>query len=379
MVLKKIKLENFRNIKNAELEFNSQVNILYGDNAQGKTNLLEAIAIVLGKSFRNIRKTDILPFNSDGVKAKINLFYENETMPGKINEISFESDGNHSFVKINSNPLKKAIDLYGEFKYVVFIPDNLNLIKGYPDTRRLYLDNIAIMQNKAHRKFLSEYKEALKQRCAAYYNKQHYDAQMMNVWDDILTKQGINLTYGRLKFFNLIRESATKIYKELSGNENLDMLYQSDVFGDIIQLDGNQKEKLYSLYMDCLVKSVCDGQPGKTAGAHRDDILFTINGNNARNYASQGQLRSIAISLKLAEAEIIRGFNRENPVILLDEVLGELDEKRRGYIISRFVDSQVFITTCNKNDLLEKDRFLTESNAVNIKMWDVNNGLFTLG
>jgi DNA replication and repair protein RecF len=249
----------------------------------------------------------------------------------------------------------------------VFIPDNLNLVKGYPDIRRCYLDNIAIMQNKSHGKCLSEYKNALKQRCAVCISR-NYDKNMLDIWDDILIKQGINLIFGRLKYLNLIKSYAGEIYNELSGGEQLEILYFSDVFGIIGSLDISNKDRLYEIYKQSLNEITSEGQLGKTPGAHRDDVLFKINDKNARNYASQGQMRSIAVALKLAEAGIIRDYNRENPVVLLDEVLGELDANRREYVIKHFVDSQVFITSCNTNDF---------ENMGNIKVWSVDNGVFT--
>ena len=372
MLLKKARVENFRNIKHAELEFSPQVNIFHGDNAQGKTNLLEAISVALGKSFRNIRKNDIIPFNYTNGITNVTLFYESEQVPGNLNNIAYRTTQEKCTVEINSIPLKKATDLYGEFKYVVFIPDNLHLIKGYPDMRRYYLDNIAIMQNKSHRRFLSEYKEALKQRCAACISG-NYRGNMMEVWDDILVKQGINLTYGRLKYLNLIKSYATDIYSGLSGGEQLGLSYYSDVFGGMSgasEMDFSNKANLYGVYKRTLREVHCGGHSGKTPGAHRDDVVFTINGKNARTYGSQGQLRSIAVSLKLAEAAIIRDFNRENPVVLLDEVLGELDGSRRQYVVKHFDNSQVFITSCNINDFEKMD---------GLKVWSVKNGVFTSG
>ncbi|MCL1831567.1 MAG: DNA replication and repair protein RecF [Oscillospiraceae bacterium] len=365
MILKNIEVENFRNIERAELTFASGVNVFYGDNAQGKTNLLEAVALCLGKSFRNIRRGEILPLNTTARKVKIRLCYESEKIVGKINMITYECDYDRVLVKINDIPLKKASDLYGEFKYVIFIPDNLNLIKGYPDNRRQYLDNIAIMQNKSHRKFLSEYNAALRHRCATHFNECS-DRELIAVWDDILIKQGINLTYGRYKYLELIRQYACKIYNELSGGEILEATYNSNVFGEVV--DFTETNILYDKYKQKLHSVNSEGQSSKTPGAHLDDVIFTIDGNSARKYASQGQLRSIAISLKLAEAQIIRDFNRENSVVLLDEVLGELDEKRRHYVIQHFVDSQVFITSCNCNDF---------GNMENIRLWSVENGVFT--
>ncbi|MCL2035891.1 MAG: DNA replication and repair protein RecF [Oscillospiraceae bacterium] len=376
MVLKKIIVENFRNIKHAEMEFSPNANIFFGDNAQGKTNLLEAVSVALGKSFRNARGNSFTPFNNPEATTRIRLSYESESVPNKINEIDYQSNQEKTTVKINEIPFKKANDLYGEFKYVVFIPDNLNLIKGYPDVRRSYLDNIAIMQNKSYREFLTKYKDALKQRCTAYISR-IYDKEILSVWDDILIKQGINLTYGRLKYLNLISKYTGGIYKKLSGGERISISYFSDVFGKIYELDASNKENLYGIYKRSLNETVSEGQSGRTPGAHRDDVVFFVKtkqdyeqnrrGFNARSYASQGQLRSIAVSLKLAEAGIIRNFNRENPVVLLDEVLGELDSNRRSFIIKHFDDSQVFITSCNVNDF---------KNIPGLKMWRVKNGEF---
>jgi DNA replication and repair protein RecF len=389
MVLKSIKVQNFRNIKHAELEFGAGVNIFCGNNAQGKTNLLEIISVCLGKSFRNIKRGDIIPFDNTSSRVKIALSYESEAAAGKINHVCYEYSNAGASVKINDIPLKKAADLYGEFKYVVFTPDNLSLIKGEPALRRHYLDNIAIMQNKAHRRFLNEYNSALKQRCSAYFN--NCSPEMLAVWDDILIRQGINLTYGRLKYLELIRKSTCEIYEELSGGEKLEILYNSNIYTTSINLDDfNNKGVLYNLYKEKLSIVNCQlSIAGDTPGAHKDDVLFSINGNHARSFGSQGQLRSIAVSLKLAEAQIIRDYNRENSVVLLDEVLGELDESRRQYVIRHFQadgvpparggqgtsapfdrssSTQVFITSCNVSDFAD---------LPDIKIWSVDNGVFT--
>ncbi|MCL2632945.1 MAG: DNA replication and repair protein RecF [Oscillospiraceae bacterium] len=367
MILKKIYIKNFRNIKETELDLNPAVNIFYGDNAQGKTNLLEAVSLALGKSFRNIRNSSIIPFNCDNNKTVIKLYYESEHIPNRTNELIYETDGFKTDVKINSIPLNKAADLYGEFKYVIFTPDNLNLIKGYPDVRRYYLDNIAVMQNRAHKKIQYEYKEALKQRCAACASN-YFFGDALAVWDDILIKQGINLTFGRMKYLDLIKKSTIPLYESISGGEKLGISYKSDVFHE--NIDFSDKEKLYEIYKRSLDKTGSEGYANKTPGTHKDDITFTIQGKSARNFGSQGQLRSIAVVLKLAEAELIREFNRERPVVLLDEVLGELDKGRREFVIKHFDNSQVFITSCNINDF---------KSLPNIKIWRVENGVFTSG
>lgn len=371
MILKSISVENFRNIEYAELEFAPGVNILCGKNAQGKTNLLEAISICIGRSFRNIRRGDIIPFNFTDSLTKIKLEYVYESLPDKINTVLYEATRSEYSIQINGIGSKKASELYGDYKYVVFVPDNLNIIKGYPDGRRSYLDNIAIMQNKAHRTFLSEYNSALKQRCNAYF--QGATLVLLEVWNDILIKQGINLTYGRLKYLEMICQYACEIYKELSGGEILRIAYKSNPFAAVFteNLNFENKAELYDAYKEKLLLADARGNLTSSAdvpGAHKDDILFNIDGKDARTYASQGQLRSIAVSLKLAEAQIIRNFNRENPVVLLDEVLGELDEYRREFVLKQYDDSQCFITSCNVHDF-EK--------LANMRVWSVDNGLFT--
>ncbi|MCL1880771.1 MAG: DNA replication and repair protein RecF [Oscillospiraceae bacterium] len=424
MILKKIEVQNFRNISHAVLDFSEGVNILFGDNAQGKTNLLEAISLTLGKSFRKIRRNEILPHShSQELTCKIKLYYESENANGKLNEICYESDSKNTSIWVNKIPLKKAEDLYGEFKYVVFIPDSLNLIKGEPAVRRLYLDNIAIMQNKVHRNFIREYNKALRQRNALLFNNADstVSLKMLEVWNDILIKQGINLTYGRLKFLEQIKNHACNIYSELSGGETLQIKYKSNIYTNSKDLNLiNSKEinkedlkKLYKIYRKAIqeyppAERTCSARSGGISteaiqelaeeavpprsstshlaiqelatdtsalaslfpdkGVHRDDIMFTIDGKNARIYASQGQLRSIAIALKLAEAKIIKNVNREKPVVLLDEVLGELDKNRRKYVLKHFEDSQVFITTCNRADY-EISEGLTS--------WKVSDGKFS--
>jgi len=358
MILEKIYIENFRNIKKAEIIFNSNINIFHGNNAQGKTNLLEAVSIALGKSFRNVRKSGFAPFGDDSKNTVIVLNYKTENLGEKSHDIIFESNNNKTEIKINSLPLKKAADLYGEFKYVVFTPDNLNIIKGYPDIRRYYIDNIAVMQNRTHKKVQYEYREALRQRCAAC-SASFVFGDSLSVWDDILIKQGINLTYGRIKYLDMIKNFAIPLYKSISDEkEELGIEYKSDVFKTI---DFSDKEKMYQTYKTAL-SAANDGLAAKTPGAHKDDIYFFINGNNARNFGSQGQIRSAAVVLKLAEARLISSFNRENPVVLLDEVLGELDKNRREFVLKHFDNSQVFITSSNINDFdLEAGRWRVEN------------------
>lgn len=384
MIIKRIYVRGFRNIKESELNFSEGCNIFYGGNAQGKTNMLEAISICLGRSFRTAKNSAFIPFDkAENIDLQIKLFYVSDNYPDRENTVKYELKGENFKncqikITINDIPMKNASDLYGELKYVVFIPEDLLLIKGSPELRRFYLDNIAVLQNKVHKKIMSDYKNALQQRNALAYEislRKDYGvlSELLSDWNDITVKQGVNLTYGRLKFFNLLKKYAQPIYSEISSDkEKLDLLYKSSVFGEIENynvLDFNEKEQLYKIYSEKLNKiDIHEGfLPAFVKGPHRDDLIFNINGKNAREFGSQGQLRSAALIMKLSEAEIIRDYNKEKPVVLLDEVLGELDEERREFIVNHFVKSQVFITSCNINDFKKLD---------NIKLWQVKDGDF---
>ena len=383
MILKRIAAENFRNIKKAELEFCPGLNIFYGDNAQGKTNMLEALSVCLGRSFRRARPQSFKPFGeaasvdaSGGSGTRLTLSYEPDALPGRENTVCYRLSGIKADADINGVPLKSAADLYGELKHVVFVPEHLSLVKGAPELRRFYIDNIAVMQSRAHKRAAADYSAALKQLNAlngelmsgrACYSS-HDTA---GVWNDILIRQGINLTYGRLKYFEMLREHAIRLYDELTiGKEALDIIYRSDVFGDIsgASPDFSDKDGLYQMYADKLRAQEYSRHDFRIkAGAHRDDIIFTINGVNAREFGSQGQVKSLSLILKLAEAEIIRSYNNENPVILLDEVLGELDGTRRDFITNRLGKAQVFITSCDYRDF---------ENTGDLRVWSVKDGGF---
>jgi DNA replication and repair protein RecF len=383
MIIKAIRVENFRNIKEAELEFCEGVNVFYGDNAQGKTNMLEAISLCLGKGFRRARTASYVPFHAEGTSApetSISLLFESDGAPGKDNLIQYRVSGGKVSLELNDMPYRTAADLYGELKHVVFAPEHLQLIKGAAELRRYYIDNIALMQNKAHKRAVADYTAALKQLAAlnneivASPDTIRNTRDMIGIWSDILIRQGINLTYGRLKYFELLRKTAIKLYDELTvGREELAVMYRSNVFGDVQSElpDFNDKDGLYASYVEMLNKHQTYGlRPSEfrvRVGAHKDDLLFFINDVNAREFGSQGQIKSISLILKLAEAEIIRAHNNETPVILLDEVLGELDAKRRDYVVNKLGRSQVFLTTCDYGEF---------DGSGDLRAWLVKKGSF---
>ncbi len=375
MIITRLYIRNFRNIREAELTFDNRLNLFVGRNAQGKTNLMEAISVCLGGSFRHVRFSQYIPVTDSSAEVFIRLCFRDDNNTGRENVVEYTICNNKPQVKYNGLNVSDAAKLYGVLKYVVFVPEHLNLIKGAPELRRAYLDDVAVMQTQTHLKKLSSYNRGLKQRnnILAFARKdtapEELSAQLAP-WNEVLAGEGINVTYGRLKYFAFLQEYAAEIYARLTeGAEFLKMEYYSSVFKtDGINFD--DVNSLFRKYVSELENNLQNEiKLGYTAaGVHRDDVNFYINDMPARDFASQGQLRSAALALKLSEAEIIRRRNKTCPVIILDDILSELDHVRRGFIINNIDNSQVFITCCNMDDL---------SSLNGGKTWRTENGVFT--
>lgn len=375
MIITRLYIRNFRNIREAELNFDDRLNVFVGKNAQGKTNLMEAISVCLGGSFRHVRFSQYIPVSDSSAEVFIRLCFRDDNNTGRENIVEYTIYNNKPQVKYNGLNVSDAAKLYGVLKYVVFVPEHLNLIKGAPELRRAYLDDVAVMQTQTHLKKLSNYNRGLKQRnnILAFARRdipaEELSAQLAP-WNDVLASEGINVTYGRLKYFVFLQEYAAEIYSRLTeGAEALRMEYSSSIFKtDSINFDN--VNALFKEYVAELENNLPTEMKLRytVAGVHRDDVNFYINDMPARDFASQGQLRSAALALKLSEAEIIRRRNRTCPVVILDDILSELDHIRRGFVINNIDKSQVFITCCNMDDL----------SALNGgKSWRTENGVFT--
>lgn len=375
MIITRLYVRNFRNIREADLTLDKELNIFVGKNAQGKTNLMEAVSVCLGGSFRHVRFSQYLPKNNPEAEVFIRLCFTDDNYTERENIIEYTISNNKVNITYNGMKMNDAAELYGVLKYVVFIPEHLNLIKGSPELRRDYLDDVAVMQTKTHLKKLSRYNRGLRQRnniltfCKSGISPEELSAQLAS-WNDVLATEGINVTYGRLKYFDFLKEYAAEIYSKLTnGTEQLEMEYYSSIF-KTESISFENINELYSQYVAELEKNLETEMKLKytCAGVHRDDVNFFINGMAARDFASQGQLRSAALALKLSEAEIIRRKNRTCPVVILDDILSELDHVRRDFVINNIDNSQVFITCCNIDDL---------SALKNGKTWLTENGRFT--
>lgn len=373
MFITRIALQNFRNIRSAELDLDRELNVFVGSNAQGKTNLCEAISVCLGHSFRRAKFSQYVPADDPKAEVSVKLWFKDD-ITERENLIDYTIRNNNLSVTYNGIRMKDAAELYGVLKYVVFIPEHLSLIKGAPNIRRDYLDDVALMQTQVHLKKLSRYNKGLKQRnniLANAYNVSLDELRaVLEPWNRILAAEGVNVTYGRLKYFNFLKKCAADIYSELSnGAETLDMNYCSSIF-KTESINFSDVEKLYNEYLGELERHL-DAELKlryTLAGVHRDDIEFFINGLPTKDFASQGQLRSAALALKLSEAEIIRRKNNTSPVIILDDILSELDSSRRSFVLQHIENSQVFITSCNIEDLSSLHRG---------KAWETVSGGFT--
>lgn len=377
MVITRLYIRNFRNIKEAELEFDSSLNIFVGKNAQGKTNLMEAVSVCLGGSFRHVRYSQYIPVNEPGTEVFIRLCFRNDDNTGRENVVEYTISNGKPQITYNGLSVSDASKLFGVLKYVVFVPEHLNLIKGAPELRRAYLDDVAVMQTQTHLKKLSNYNRGLKQRnnILAFARKDISAAELsaqLAPWDQVLASEGINVSYGRLRYFSFLQQYAAEIYSRLTeGSETLSMEYYSSIF-KTTSIDFGNVNELFSKYVAELENNLDTEMKLRytSAGVHRDDVNFYINGMAARDFASQGQTRSAALALKLSEAEIIRRKNKTCPVVILDDILSELDQIRRNFVINNIDKSQVFITCCNIDDL---------SSLEGGKCWHAENGVFTEG
>lgn len=360
MIIKQLSVKNFRNIKDAEFEFSSKTNIIGGSNAQGKTNLMEAISCAVEKSFRTNKASELLP--KSGGDCEMKLSFAVDAHPNKANRLDCNIAEGGIERKINGISYKDGIKLYPQLKTIIFIPEDLYIVKGTPEARRELADDTADMMNKIHHNMTGNYARALKQKNAFITSvnerqRTRNDYMQMEIWNEEVAKAGINVMVGRLKYFALLSRYAGEYYAKLNDKgESLRMEYQSSIMeGTPFEL--TDVELMLDTYMNRLdsykEKEFAVGHT--LIGVHRDEICFYIDDKPAKDYASQGQIRSIAIALRLAQARMFAEKWGEAPVIILDDVLSELDEARRGFILSHIVESQVFITGCNKNDFMQLD------------------------
>jgi len=345
--VKSIRLINFRNYNKLDVQLNDKLNIFLGDNAQGKTNLLESIYICAnGKSYRTNRDKELINLEKD--KAYIGIEVQKEHF-NKYIEVKLEKD-KAKRIRINKVELDKLSELTGQINVVIFSPEDLRLVKEGPSERRGFLDN-EISQIKPKYKYnLGRYNKILVQRNnllkIAQYDKEKL--KLIDVWDTQLSNIAAEIILSRLDFIDKISKISQDIHNKLTGDkEKLTLKYLSSF--NIKDMD----KKEIQIYFKKILKDNLDRdiEKGVTEyGPHRDDIDILINNLSSRIFGSQGQQRTAALSVKLAEVELINMETGEYPVLLLDDVLSELDNNRRKYLISTFKDIQTIITSTDDID-----------------------------
>lgn len=347
MYIKKIILENFRNYKNEEIEFDEKLNIIVGENAQGKTSLLEGVYLCsFGKSFRTSKDKEMINFGKDFFRIK--GFFQKEDE--EIIEFALSKEGKKA-AKINGLKVEKISDIISDYFVVIFSPEDLKIIKEDPEKRRNFIDRELCQLKVAYYDSLLKYKKLLKQR--NYYLKEDFvDTQMLDVWDMQLAKEGSKIIHWRKNFVEKIGRISANIHNKITdGKEKPSFVYVS---GIEYNEDITEQEKIFydTLLMD-RERDMYHRNTGK--GPHKDDIDIFIDGKNVRKYGSQGQQRTVALSIKLAEIEIIKEESKEYPILLLDDVLSELDEKRQKYLFESIENVQVLITATELPEKIDKE------------------------
>lgn len=342
-----VKFENYRNLKNDIIQPCEGVNIIYGDNAQGKTNLLEAIWLFCGgHSFRNAKDSEIIRWEENFARLEMRFFGQEREQTAKL-----VFNGNKKQLEINGVQKKSAAALIEKFCAVVFSPEHLNLIKRGPSQRRKFIDSAICREKLQNAVILSKFNRVLVQRNSLLkdiYRRPSLE-DTLSVWDEPLILNGAMLIKKRMDYVEMLSQRAKSYHDGISKNsEKLEIKYISSIDAEMTDSVEEIAEKFRKKLGDNRKDDIRTGVTN--FGPHRDDIEILINGRNARAFGSQGQQRSAVLSLKLAEASVLKERMGEEPVILLDDVLSELDSKRQDFLLNELKGCQVFITCCEKSN-----------------------------
>ena len=353
MFIKNLEVKNFRNHADTKIDFSRGINVLVGDNAQGKTNLLEAVYLTcVGRGWRTRKDKEMIKFENEHSTVRTittKKFGDIEV------EISLQKQSK-KIIKINKIPIQKMGELMGQVNCVFFSPDELRLVKEAPADRRRFLDIDISQVDKVYFYALLRYHKILAQRNALLKSGASEDIESgLDIWDKELAKSGAYIIKKRIEFLELLKPITDRVHSFLvSGSEALDLVYEKNV-----------ETPDEDSFLVALKKSRANDLRLKTStiGPHRDDIHISINEKDVRHFASQGQQRTVALSLKLAELELFKKLTGEAPVLLLDDVLSELDDTRQARLLEAIRSCQAILTTTS----------LPES-VIDIRIFNINNG-----
>ena len=350
MRIKKLKVENFRNLENLDIEFSEGVNIIYGNNAQGKTNIIESIYIFsFGKSFRANKDIELLKFDKEYFLSNIKIIKKDRELEM---DFGFDKISNKKMIKVNGVIQKKISDIIGKLNVVVFKPEDIKIVTDSPSIRRKYIDYLISSISKSYLENITKYKKVMEERnnllkeiklrLKGSKNLDETDSNFLDVYDKLLSKLNCEIYNERKrvieKLNNYIYDIHLKLTENYINNEKLHIKYVSNVAEDI--------EKMYNNLSKSRLNDINKGYT--SLGIHRDDYIISINSLDVSIYGSQGQKKSSIISLKLSELKVIEEVIGEKPVLLLDDYMSELDEKRRLKFLDIIEDIQIIITTTHK-------------------------------
>lgn len=339
------------------MNFDEKINIIYGDNAQGKTNILESMYVcATSKSHRGSKDREIIRFDNDESHIKVNV---------KKNDMNYRIDmhlkkNKPKGIAVNGIPIKRAVELFGILNIVFFSPEDLNIIKNGPSERRRFIDMEISQLDKIYLDCLINYNKVVNQRNSLLkeyaFSGREDIISSLDIWDMQLVKYGNDVIKSRKKFVKEINDLVKSIHTKLSGDrEQLEIIYEpcvkeQDFESELVRIrDRDLKFKCTNI------------------GPHKDDMCFLINGMDVRKYGSQGQQRTAALSLKLAEIELVKQIIHDTPVLFLDDVLSELDSRRQNFLLDSIGNIQTMIT-CTGLDEFINNRF-----SIN-KIFKVVNG-----
>lgn len=343
MYIKEIELHNFRNYETLSAEFDPQVNIFHGKNAQGKTNLLESIYITsMGKSFRTSKDKDLIRFGEDFFRVKVKARKEDEISV----ELAVNQQGKKG-IKIDGMKAKKLSQLFENIYIVIFSPEDLRIVKDEPEKRRKFIDRELCQIKPSYYNSLNQYKKVLIQR-NAYLKEAQVDPGVLDIWDSQLAEYGSKVILHREAFIEKLDKISRSIHEGITNQkESLDVSYEPSI---------KPCPDLNAVFYQELQKNRERDLKNRTTGKgpHKDDLKLQIGGIDIRGFGSQGQQRTAALSLKLSEIKLIREETGESPILLLDDVLSELDQERQNYLINSLEDTQIFITATEISPELEQ-------------------------
>ena len=346
MIIESVDLQNYRNYEFLNMTFDNKINIIYGDNAQGKTNILESLYVcATSKSHRGSKDKDIIRFGND--EAHIKVMVKKHGMNYRL-DMHLEKNKTKG-IAVNGIPIRRAVELFGIINIIIFSPEDMNIIKNGPSERRRFMDMELSQLDKIYLSNLVNYNKVVIQRNKLLKQLQFSGdsglVDMLDVWDMQLVRYGSEIIKRRMDFIDNINSIIRPVHSKLSGNkEILNLRYIP-----CTTTDNFKDEVIRSRERDIKFKMT-------NVGPHKDDVAFFINDKDVRKYGSQGQQRTCALSLKLAEIELVKKVINDTPVLLLDDVLSELDANRQNFLLDSIGDIQTIIT-CTGLDEFVNNRF----------------------